>query len=350
MLHIILLILKIIGIGLLCLLGLTLLFILLVLFVPVRYKVRGSYLDKKIKTFGQITWLGHAVSVLGAYDGDAGENKGSLRVRLFGIPIVDTAKPKKDEEKKPDKEKADSKKSRAQKAVSNSEQEASPLQQEKTFKTEQTASAKELPSENAGWEEKPDKKKACDIKDMSGDEKKEKKNEEKIVEHTKKRRSVSEWFNAVKAKVAAMKARIFTFFKGLCENVAAICRKKDKVMDILFSDRNRPAFVFLKRSVFKLIRHILPQKIEGWIHFGMDDPEKTGRMLGRIAVFYPMYAKSLKIAPDFEKEVFETKLFLSGRIRAFTLAATSIKIVLNKDLRRILSELKAVKEEDYGRE
>ena len=93
MLHIILLILKIIGIGLLCLLGLALLFILLVLFVPVRYKVRGSYIDKKIKAFGQVTWLGRAVSVLGAYDGDAGENKGSFRVRLFGIPIIDSAKP-----------------------------------------------------------------------------------------------------------------------------------------------------------------------------------------------------------------------------------------------------------------
>lgn len=185
---------------------------------------------------------------------------------------------------------------------------------------------------------------------MSGGEKKEKKNEEKIVEHTKKRRPFSERLNAFVAKAAGLKTKIFTFFKGIFEKVAAICRKKDKVMDILFSDRNRPAFVFLKRSVLQLIRHILPRKIEGWIHFGMDDPEKTGRMLGRIAVFYPMYAKSLKIAPDFEKEVFETKLFLSGRIRAFTLAATSIKIVLNKDLRRILSELKAVKEEDYGRE
>ena len=347
MLHIILLILKIIGIGLLCLLGLALLFILLVLFVPVRYKVRGSYIDKKIKAFGQVTWLGRAVSVLGAYDGDAGENKGSFRVRLFGIPIIDTAKPKKDEKKKPDKEEADSKKSRTQKAMSSTEQEAS----EKELPSEkERLSEKELPSGNADLEEKPDKEEACDKKAVSGGEKKEKKNEEKIVEHTKKRRPFSERLNAFVAKAAGLKTKIFTFFKGIFEKVAAICRKKDKVMDILFSDRNRPAFVFLKRSVLQLIRHILPRKIEGWIHFGMDDPEKTGRMLGRIAVFYPMYAKSLKIAPDFEKEVFETKLFLSGRIRAFTLAATSIKIVLNKDLRRILSELKAVKEDDYGRE
>lgn len=334
MLHIILLILKIIGIGLLCLLGLVLLFALLVLFVPVRYKVRGSYLDKTIKASGQITWLCHAVSVLGIYDGGAKENKGNLKVRLFGIPVVDTAKPEK-EEKKPRRKKTEEK----------SEKKAGPaeLKAEKTSEEGQISKAGRI-------EERPDKKEVCDTENIPGNEKEEKKNEEKIVEHTKKRRTVSERFGAWKAGLAGVKEKLIAFFKGLCEKAAALCKKKDRVIDILFSDRNRPAFVFFKHSVFKLIRHILPQKIEGWIHFGMDDPEKTGRMLGRIAVFYPMYAKSLNIAPDFEKEVFETKLFLSGRIRAFTLAATSIKIVLNKDLRRILSELKAVKEENYGRE
>lgn len=46
MLHMLLLILKILGIGLLVLLGLLLLFLLIVLFVPLGYEGQGSFIGK----------------------------------------------------------------------------------------------------------------------------------------------------------------------------------------------------------------------------------------------------------------------------------------------------------------
>lgn len=309
MLHIILLILKIIGICLLCLIGLLLLCIGLVLFVPVRYRASGSYIEKQLKLLGGVTWLCHIISVRIFYDGEKQEDKSRVLVKIFGIAIMDTAKKETKKAKEP--------------------------------KEDVLEVPKKPPHEQAAEEKEKTKSRMPEIAQkpkaevQKNEEKKseEKKDEAARVEHTKSKKSLL-------AKLTAFRQKMSDAFKRLCDRLETINQKKDKLMDILFSEENKKTFVLLKRSIFKLIRHILPRRIEGWIHFGTDNPEKTGRMLGWLAVFYPLYAERLKIAPDFEKEIFETKFLAVGKIQAFTFVSTGIKIMLNKDLRRIISEFK----------
>ena len=309
MLHIILLILKIIGICLLCLIGLLLLCIGLVLFVPVRYRASGSYIEKQLKLLGGVTWLCHIISVRIFYDGEKQEDKSRVLVKIFGIAIMDTAK-KKTKKAKESKE-----------AVL--EVPKKPPHEKVAEKKEKTKSRlPEIAQKPKAEVQKNEEKKS-----------EEKKDEAARVEHTKSKKSLL-------AKLTAFRQKMSDAFKRLCDRLETINQKKDKLMDILFSEENKKTFILLKRSIFKLIRHILPRRIEGWIHCGTDNPEKTGRMLGWLAVFYPLYAERLKIAPDFEKEIFETKFLAAGRIQAFTFVSTGIKIMLNKDLRRIISEFK----------
>ena len=309
MLHIILLILKIIGICLLCLIGLLLLCIGLVLFVPVRYRASGSYIEKQLKLLGGVTWLCHIISVRIFYDGEKQEDKSRVLVKIFGIAIMDTAKKKTKKAKEP------------KEAVL--EVPKKPPHEKVAEKKEKTKSRlPEIAQKPKAEVQKNEEKKS-----------EEKKDEAARVEHTKSKKSLL-------AKLTAFRQKISDAFKRLCDRLETINQKKDKLMDILFSEENKKTFILLKRSIFKLIRHILPRRIEGWIHCGTDNPEKTGRMLGWLAVFYPLYAERLKIAPDFEKEIFETKFLAAGRIQAFTFVSTGIKIMLNKDLRRIISEFK----------
>ena len=92
MLHVILFILKLLGILILILLGLIILAVLLVLFVPVRYRGEGSYFEK-VKGNMKISWLLHILSVTVRY-----EEEVVIAVRLFGFQIM---RPKKmDEELK----------------------------------------------------------------------------------------------------------------------------------------------------------------------------------------------------------------------------------------------------------
>lgn len=79
--HILLLILKAIGILILVLLGLVLAVVCLVLFVPVCYEAGGSWKDKPAGK-GKISWLFGAVSLRAGYDGD--ESGLTAGVRLFG--------------------------------------------------------------------------------------------------------------------------------------------------------------------------------------------------------------------------------------------------------------------------
>ena len=81
MLPIILFILKLLGILVLILLGLVLGVLLLILFVPVRYRIEGSYYER-LKGKVRVTWLLHIVSVTAAY-----EDEFSILIRLFGFRL-----------------------------------------------------------------------------------------------------------------------------------------------------------------------------------------------------------------------------------------------------------------------
>ena len=81
--HIVLLILKILGILLLVLLGLLLLVLLAVLFVPVRYQLQGMWKEDKW-TSVKVSWLLSVISFKGAYEMEKGLT-GSLRVLWFKL-------------------------------------------------------------------------------------------------------------------------------------------------------------------------------------------------------------------------------------------------------------------------
>ncbi len=89
--HVIVLILKIIGISLLTILGLILLLLLLALFVPVRYQAHAKK-QEELWCRGRITWLFHLVSIPIAYE----KGELSFRLKLFGITVKDLLADKKD--------------------------------------------------------------------------------------------------------------------------------------------------------------------------------------------------------------------------------------------------------------
>lgn len=83
MMHIVLLILKIIGIILLVVLGILLFLVLALLFVPLRYKVRGEW-SEEAKAQARVHWLLHILSFRADYDREKGL---LMKLRIFGIPF-----------------------------------------------------------------------------------------------------------------------------------------------------------------------------------------------------------------------------------------------------------------------
>ncbi len=102
MLHIILLILKIIGLILLIVLGLLVFLLLVVLLVPVRYQLRASH-GETLHLKGRVSWLLHLVQISVTHI----EGVLHIRARILGFIIYDNLKPP-----RPKKEKAEKKKSK----------------------------------------------------------------------------------------------------------------------------------------------------------------------------------------------------------------------------------------------
>lgn len=95
---------------------------------------------------------------------------------------------------------------------------------------------------------------------------------------------------------------------------------------------------YLKKYIPRTLKHILPRKVKGYVHYGMDEPYKTGQVTGYLSLLPFVYQKGLSMQPDFEQKVLELDVKLKGRIRLGYL----LRIVLNINIWRTLKVAKKV--------
>ena len=307
MIQVVLLILKIIGIVLLALFLLVLLVVGLVLFAPVRYRIKAEHNPEKTLLTGRASFLSPLVVVKFRYF----EEVFSYRGRAAWYVFLDSGKNK---EIKPEENRQDmaAEKEKAQQTVTENtkpETEAEPEVFSETF-SEEDAETKEILKRVTKVSKPEDAKE----KKVSGkDKKKEKK--EKTGKKT-----------------------------GILEKIKRIFRQKDELKRILAKPESKAAVVLAWGGVKKTLRHILPGKVKGYLLFGTGDPASTGQILGLISVFYAATGPVLKIVPDFEEKRLECDLELRGRLRVFTLLVILLKLYFNKELKQLMQELKAVKD------
>ena len=96
---------------------------------------------------------------------------------------------------------------------------------------------------------------------------------------------------------------------------------------------------FAKQSIIKILRHVLPRRMRGFIRFGFDDPAVTGIVTGGAALFYPKYRDTLVLEPDFGQECFEADCRGRGRIHPGFFLYMGLKALWNPDVRALLKKL-----------
>ncbi len=130
--------------------------------------------------------------------------------------------------------------------------------------------------------------------------------------------------------------------RNIFSNVKA---KIHLVKDFLEVEDNRKGLGRVYAGIKKILKHILPYKVKGFVRFGLDDPCNTGYLLGVLSLVYPIYANKIQIIPDFQEEVLEGQVDAKGRIRAFTLLIIGIKLILDDNFKKLLKNVKELKEE-----
>lgn len=303
MMHILLLILKIIGITILAVLGLILLVLALVLFVPVFYRVRIIHNPRQTKVSAKVSFLWPVVSVAVQY-----LKKLSYTVRIFGIPILDSEKPKKEKVKKPKQHK--------------------PKKQKKVpAEKEDTPEDILAPLENPG--------------SLPTDEQEEPAQE--VLQQTKeepKKEKKPGLFAKIKAKIQKLRETILK----IVAKIKKLAHQKDEVLRILGKTETKTAIKFAWGKLGRLLKHILPRKAKGYVAYGADNPATTGQVLGILSVVYARTGQLLEIRPNFTEKQLETDVLIKGRIQFFTLLVIAIKVALNKEIRQVIKEFKGIKD------
>ena len=94
----------------------------------------------------------------------------------------------------------------------------------------------------------------------------------------------------------------------------------------------------------EIIRHVLPRKLEVFGIVGTGDPASTGQIMAIQGMLYPWHKGNIRLKPDFEEKHIEGELHLKGRIRLGTLGICGLRILLNKNVRRLIRILRKKEE------
>lgn len=347
MLHIILIILKIIGIVVLVLLGLLLAALLLVLLVPIRYRVKGTYYGKP-EGVARITWLMHMVSVTASYrDGFA------LLVRIFGFPVIKPGE--KEEEEAEDfmvqamENTADKAEDAAREALEEAERAEERQKAEERQEAEQAGKQQTEVSDGHSQSSEREngngstatEKTAGTQPDIPGQENPHDSKTDSAGTRSPEsdaQPNQAETAGKTASRFQSVLSKLKFSFTHIYDKLKNIKEKKDEIQAWLSDEKNKKTIRLVIRQAKKLILSVLPRKGKGNVTFGFEDPYTTGQVLTYLSVIYPFCHKQLEFQPvfDCDSTVLEGEGNFQGRIRLGTIVAVAVRILLDKNFRVLL--------------
>ena len=299
-------------------LGLILLVICIVLFVPICYKadLHGSGNARELTVHAKVSWLFGLIKAVFALE----NGKTDLSVRIawkkFGDsdPVEDKAEDRIEEKPKPEK-----------KAVMQEKQVIQGEEKQDDTTNRITDKAVEDQTEKAEKSEQSAK-----TRPESTEKKQSKKKDRKEDSDSA-------------SKIEQITEKIKCTYHKFCDKINEITEKKDKISDFLTDETHKNAFLKLKNEAFHLLKKLKPKKIQGEITFGFEDPSLTGRLLAWISMIYPWIGEHTDITPDFEHRTLSGDLSIRGRLYVITPVVTAIRLILSKAVRRSFKDIRNFK-------
>ena len=284
------LILKIIGILLLLLAGLLLLALAAVLFGPVRYRGEGSRREV-LKAHGTVSWCFSALAV--RFSLEDGRTEGE--VRLFGRRLGGRDR------------------------------------EEETLEADfREASEPSVHTASLDGGRSRDRAKERESRNRSGAPgRREKAKEEGKGPGTERPSGrLEKLAKGLRGRISRAGAKI-----------RSALEKKDQIMAFLRDEENRRTFRLVKKQLVKVVRQVMPVRLEGEVTFGFDDPYRTGQLLSAAALLYPVYRDRIRVTPVFDREVLEGELKLEGRIRLAVLLGAAVRLGMDRNFRKLVRRL-----------
>ena len=297
-LHMILTVLKVIGIFLLAVLGLVLFFLLSALFVPVCYRMWGKRTATVLEGKASVSWLFGLIRLSVGYV----DSQSKLELYLFGIPLLAL------------KDRIDRWRKKRRK----------PGKRMRQGKSSDTKPADQMRKDNQAVQVKEPAEKP--VQDQVDSDSTEQEPDTAAV--------IFQKIKEILLKIWRFPGRVLERIRKSRLTFRQFCDKIKKWYRFLQMDDTKQALLFLKGKGFLVLRHMLPVNIQGNLHFGFEDPLITGQVLAVAGMVYPLYGKTFRIIPDFEQQVLEGEVNLKGRVFGGYLLLQAWQIYRCKEIRR----------------
>lgn len=314
MISLIIAIIKLLLLIIFCILLLIVILISLLLFVPIRYLIKGE-LEEETSLIGKFSWLFSMIKLRLTYL----ESVFNIRVTIFGFTIFDYQ----DSLSMDEGENLHSKKSRKKK---NENTEVPPrTNKEINLSKKDEKIEREITSLPPIRQDKPFKEK-----------------EEKF--------KMGQIWRLIKSKIKIFFCKLQSIGRKTKDILLSIKTKKHDIEKVykkikLFIHENKKGFLAIFANLKKLLYSLRPKKLNGYIEFGTGDPCQTGQVLGVMSIFYGLYNQHIKLIPNFEEKIIKGSLLIKGRIRISTFVIIGLKLFFDKNFIALMNNIKVLKEE-----
>lgn len=349
MLHILLLVLKIIGIVLLCILGMLILGTACALFVPVRYQIEAVRKEGKgeppVAITVKITWLLHFMNVLVRFSGSL-----SVRARLMVFTVFRL--PKREKRCGAGQDDAENRKTRKRQKKEKQPKSREPGEQgrenRKTegTKTEETRAERRKTEETGAEEAKADKETIPGDAVRGETEDAQAADGEKSADLDKKPtwmdklRAIPEIIRSIFAKIKGFFENIQYTIQNICDKIRSVSDTIEYYREVIAGETFQRSFALCKGELLTIARSLKPKRFEATLVVGTDDPALTGEILAVCGMLYPILGPKVNVAGDFEKKRLEGRVFVKGKLRLFTFIRAAVRIYFNKEIRKLYGLLK----------
>lgn len=300
-------ILKVIGIILLVVLALILTALLCVLFVPVKYRAVGSFDNTDIRAKAHVSWLLHLFALHIEY---ADETDGYIRLVFVKKKLFDNYE-----------------------ALDDGDMDDAAKTETEDKASENTADESKIPADESAHvaDEQTENESTAQTH-----------NEQKTVndenQHIKQQTKLTHQKTYKKRNKKPPKKSHKKQFKDKSEKIKnCIYKLKREYSD----ERNKAAFLHLKKELFIILKRICPRRLKLTMVYSTGSPDTTGISLGILACFPVGYTNRWRITPDFESEKPYAKggFDIKGHVIVISILAATLRILFDKNCRRLYNRI-----------
>lgn len=330
MLAIVLKILSILGIVLLAVLAVMLLGLVLVLFVPLTYRLSGSKDAEGLRLSVKLNWFFGLLRVRFRYPAPGRLTAKALWFSLLDmkIPLEKTVREETDSGPADADSPAGRNASRKADSSKPSEPEAAEL-----------AEPKAIDSEAAPAEAVPNAAKATNGPKTEG-------SPETGSEAAPAAGSGGEGegqtaqeggpFGKISQKVQGIKYTIY----NICDKIKGIWKNISYYMELLQEENTKQLAAHAFFRAGRILRGIRPKHVKVRLLFGTGSPDTTGYLYGAYCILSAPLGAGVCVTPDFEEKRLEGEFDIAGHVLVWTFVINGLRLFLDKKLRIFLRRLK----------